>query len=42
MCVFLKYEETYDDGEAIFIPSGLEEMKTRERLIMESNDRDYY
>ena len=39
---FLKYEETYDVDESIFTPADLEEMKNRERVMMERNDRGYY
>jgi len=39
---FLKYEETHDVDESIFTPADLEEMKNRERVMMERNDRGYY
>ena len=39
---FMKYEETHDVDESIFTPADLEEMKNRERVMMERNDRGYY
>ena len=39
---FLKYEETVDVDETIFTPDDLIEMKQRERVMMERNDRGYY
>ena len=39
---FLKYEETADLDESIFTPADLEDMKNRERIMMERNDRGYY
>ena len=39
---FLKYEETYNVDESIFTPVDLEEMKNRERVMMERNNRGYY
>ena len=39
---FLKYKQTDDVNETIFTPSDLEEMKKRERVMMERNDRGYY
>ena len=38
----MKYEQTDDVNETIFTPSDLEEMKKRERVMMERNDRGYY
>ena len=39
---FLKYEETHDVDESIFTPADLEEMKNRERVMMERNNMGYY
>ena len=39
---FLKYEDTMDVDKTIFTPSDLDEMKMRERVMMERNDRGYY
>ena len=39
---FLKYEETADVDETIFTQDDLAEMKNRERVMMERNDRGYY
>ena len=39
---FMKYEETHDVDESIFTPADLEEMKDRERVMMERNNRGYY
>ena len=39
---FAKYNETYDCDEMMFTVDDLEEMKTRERVMMERTERGYY
>ena len=39
---FAKYDETYDCDENMFTNDDLEEMKTRERVMMERTQRGYY
>ena len=39
---FLKYKNTFNVDEAIFTPVDVDEMKNREQVMMERNDRGYY
>ena len=39
---FAKYNETYDCDQLIFTPSDLDEMKMREKVMMERTERGYY
>ena len=40
--IFAKYNESYDCDQLIFTPDDLDEMKMREKVMMERTERRYY